>query len=63
MAAARSAVVSARHLKQVFTAQCLAALSLGVDVTARAEIWGYVDDTRVARISAKKIDDRYQHDT
>jgi soluble lytic murein transglycosylase-like protein len=48
------------HLKQVFSAQCLAALALGVNVTARADIWGYVDDTGAARISTRRIDDRYQ---
>jgi len=41
-------------------AQCLAALALGVTVTARADIWGYVDETGAARISTKKLDDRYQ---
>ena len=41
-------------------AQCLAALAFGVNVTARADIWGYVDETGAARISTKKLDDRYQ---
>ncbi len=40
--------------------QCLAALALGVNVKARADIWGYVDETGTARISTKKLDDRYQ---
>lgn len=40
--------------------QCLAALALGVNVTARADIWGYVDETGTARISTTKLDDRYQ---
>jgi len=40
--------------------QCLAALAVGVNVTARAEIWGYVDETGAARISTQKLDDRYQ---
>jgi soluble lytic murein transglycosylase-like protein len=42
------------------TAQCLAALALGVSMTARADVWGYVDETGTARIAATKIDDRYQ---
>ena len=42
------------------TAQCLAALAFAVNVTARADIWGYVDETGAARISTKKLDDRYQ---
>jgi len=41
-------------------AQCLAALVCGVNVTARADIWGYVDETGAARISTQKLDDRYQ---
>lgn len=41
-------------------AQCLAALAFGANVTARAEIWGYVDETGAARISTRKLDDRYQ---
>jgi len=45
---------------QVLLVQCLAALAFGVNVTARADIWGYVDETGAARISTKKLDDRYQ---
>jgi soluble lytic murein transglycosylase-like protein len=45
---------------QVLMAQCLAALAFGVNVTARADIWGYVDETGAARIATKKLDDRYQ---
>ena len=41
-------------------AQCLAALACGVAATARADIWGYVDETGAARISTRKLDDRYQ---
>jgi soluble lytic murein transglycosylase-like protein len=40
-------------------AQCLAALAFGGNGTARADIWGYVDETGAARISTKKLDDRY----
>ncbi len=29
-------------------------------MAARADIWGYVDETGTARISPKKLDDRYQ---
>lgn len=47
-------------LGQVLMTQCLAALALGVNVTARADIWGYVDETGTARVSTKKLDDRYQ---
>ncbi|HEY5308758.1 MAG TPA: hypothetical protein VIK97_09640, partial [Casimicrobiaceae bacterium] len=36
------------------------ALAFAVNVTARADIWGYVDETGAARISTKKLDDRYQ---
>ena len=41
-------------------AQCVAALAFGLNVTARADIWGFVDATGVARISTRKLDDRYQ---
>ena len=41
-------------------AQCVAALAFGLSVTARADIWGYVDETGTARISTRKLDDRYQ---
>ena len=41
-------------------AQCLAALTVGANVAARAEIWGYVDDAGAARIATSKLDDRYQ---
>jgi soluble lytic murein transglycosylase-like protein len=41
-------------------AQCLAVLACTVNITARADIWGYVDETGKARISDKKLDDRYQ---
>jgi soluble lytic murein transglycosylase-like protein len=41
-------------------AQCVAALACGFNVTARADIWGYVDETGAARISTQKLDDRYQ---
>jgi soluble lytic murein transglycosylase-like protein len=41
-------------------AQCVAALACGFNVTARADIWGYVDETGTARISTQKLDDRYQ---
>jgi soluble lytic murein transglycosylase-like protein len=39
---------------------CLAALAVGGSMTARAEIWGYVDETGTARIATTKLDDRYQ---
>ena len=45
---------------QILMAQCLAALALVVHVTARADIWGYVDETGTARIATQKLDDRYQ---
>jgi soluble lytic murein transglycosylase-like protein len=45
---------------QVLMAQCLVALAFGVHITARAEIWGYVDETGAARISTQKLDARYQ---
>jgi soluble lytic murein transglycosylase-like protein len=38
----------------------LAALAFTVSMTARADIWGYVDETGTARISSKKLDDRYR---
>ena len=41
-------------------AQCLTALAFGVSMAAHADIWGYVDETGTARISTKKLDDRYQ---
>src|SRR5512132_2782 len=41
-------------------AQCLTALAFGVSMAAHADIWGYVDETDTARISTKKLDDRYQ---
>jgi soluble lytic murein transglycosylase-like protein len=41
-------------------AQCVASLAFGLNVTARADIWGYVDETGAARISTRKLDDRYQ---
>lgn len=41
-------------------AQCLAALAFGASVTARADLWGFVDETGAARISTEKLDDRYQ---
>jgi soluble lytic murein transglycosylase-like protein len=40
--------------------QCMAALAFGASATARADIWGFVDETGVARISTKKLDDRYE---
>lgn len=45
---------------QVLMAQRLAALAFGVNVTARADILGYVDETGAARISTKRLDDRCQ---
>ncbi len=47
-------------MRQLLIAQCLAALTFGAAVTARADIWGYVDETGAARISTTKLDDRYQ---
>src|SRR5664279_3226732 len=44
----------------VLMAQCLAALAFAVNVTARADIWGYVDETGATRISTQKRDNRYQ---
>ena len=41
-------------------AQCLAALAFGVNVTARADISGYVDEAGAGRISTQRLDDRYQ---
>ena len=49
-----------RYFNRVLTAQCLAALALGVSMTARADVWGYVDENGTARIAATKLDDRYQ---
>jgi soluble lytic murein transglycosylase-like protein len=49
-----------QHLKQVLMAQCMTALAFGLNATARADIWGYVDETGAARISTQKLDDRYQ---
>ena len=45
---------------QVVMAQCLAALAFGASVSARADIWGYVDETGTARIAPSRLDDRYQ---
>jgi len=41
-------------------AQCVAALAAGLNVTARADIWGYVDEAGTARVSTRKLDDRYR---
>ena len=41
-------------------AQCLAVLAMGANVTARAEIWGFVDETGAASVATTKLDDRYQ---
>lgn len=41
-------------------AQCVTALAFGLNVAARADIWGYVDETGSARLSTRKLDDRYQ---
>jgi soluble lytic murein transglycosylase-like protein len=49
-----------RYLNRVLTAQCLAALALGVSMPARADLWGYVDETGTARIATSRLDDRYQ---
>jgi len=35
-------------------------VAVGGGMTARAEIWGYVDETGTARIATTKLDDRYQ---
>jgi soluble lytic murein transglycosylase-like protein len=49
-----------RYLNRVLTAQVLAALAFGVSMAARADLWGYVDETGTARIATRKLDDRYQ---
>jgi soluble lytic murein transglycosylase-like protein len=41
-------------------APLLALLAIGVSVAARADIWGYVDETGAARIAPTRLDDRYQ---
>jgi soluble lytic murein transglycosylase-like protein len=44
----------------VLLAQCVVALAFGFVETARADLWGYVDESGVARISHTKVDERYQ---
>jgi soluble lytic murein transglycosylase-like protein len=46
--------------KRVLIAQCLGALACTMYVTARADIWGYVDEAGNAHISETKLDDHYQ---
>jgi soluble lytic murein transglycosylase-like protein len=41
-------------------AQCVAALAVGLNATARADIWGYVDEAGAAHVSTRKLDERYQ---
>ena len=38
------------------------ALAGGVGVPARADVWGYVDETGTARIATTQLDERYHHD-
>ena len=45
---------------RVVIVACVAALVCGVSATARADLWGCVDDTGVARISNEQRDDCYQ---
>lgn len=47
------------YFKQILGAPCLAALAVTVSMSARADIWGYVDETGTARISSTKLDARY----
>ena len=47
------------HLKCVFIAQLLTALTAGVGVPAHADVWGYVDETGTARIAPTQLDERY----
>jgi soluble lytic murein transglycosylase-like protein len=46
-------------MKRALTAQCLATLVFGASSAARADLWGYVDDTGAAHIATRKLDDRY----
>jgi len=41
-------------------AKYLAAVACAVSMTARADIWGYVDETGAAHISSEKLDDHYR---
>ncbi len=49
-----------RRFNPVLTLSCLAALAFGASVAARADVWGYVDESGTARIAATRLDDRYQ---
>jgi soluble lytic murein transglycosylase-like protein len=49
-----------RRSRNVALAHCLAAMAFAAAAPARADIWGYVDESGTARTSPTKLDDRYQ---